>query len=71
MMRGILWSDRVKRAGYGTAAALLTMMATQAAVFAKSVPEVVAPEISGASISAGLGLLGAGVLWLRARRGSK
>ena len=26
------------------------------------------PEISGASLSAGLGLLGAGMLWLRARR---
>jgi MYXO-CTERM domain-containing protein len=26
------------------------------------------PEINGASISAGLGLLSAGVLWLRARR---
>ena len=27
------------------------------------------PEVNGASLSAGLGLLGAGVLWLRARRG--
>jgi MYXO-CTERM domain-containing protein len=71
MMRGILWSDRVKRAGYGTAAALLAMMAIQAPVFARTVDVVVAPEISGASISAGLGLLGAGVLWLRARRRSK
>jgi hypothetical protein len=26
------------------------------------------PEINGASLSAGLGLLGAGMLWLRARR---
>ena len=31
-------------------------------------PPVAVPEINGASLSAGLGLLGAGVLWLRARR---
>ena len=31
-------------------------------------PPAVVPEINGASLSAGLGLLGAGVLWLRARR---
>jgi len=31
-------------------------------------PTVPVPEISGASLSAGLGLLGAGMLWLRARR---
>jgi hypothetical protein len=29
------------------------------------------PEINGASLSAGLGLLAGGVLWLRARRKSK
>ena len=29
------------------------------------------PEIDGASLSAGLGLLAGGVLWLRARRKSK
>lgn len=29
------------------------------------------PEINGASLSAGLGLLGAGLLWLRARRSVK
>ena len=29
------------------------------------------PEIDGATMSAGLGLLGAGVLWLRARRRTK
>ena len=31
-------------------------------------PPAAVPEINGASLSAGLGLLGAGVLWLRARR---
>lgn len=31
-------------------------------------PPVAVPEINGASLSAGLGLLGAGMLWLRARR---
>ena len=36
----------------------------------QTVPSVV-PEISGASLSTGLALLGAGALWLRARRGVK
>jgi MYXO-CTERM domain-containing protein len=31
-------------------------------------PPAAIPEINGASLSAGLGLLGAGMLWLRARR---
>ena len=31
-------------------------------------PPAAVPEINGASVSAGLALLGAGALWLRARR---
>ena len=34
-------------------------------------PPVAVPEISGASLSSGLALLGAGALWLRARRSAK
>jgi MYXO-CTERM domain-containing protein len=34
-------------------------------------PPAVVPEINGASVSAGLALLGAGMLWLRARRSVK
>lgn len=34
-------------------------------------PPANVPEINGASLSAGLGLLAAGVLWLRARRRMK
>ena len=68
-MQGILWSDVVKRLGLGVAAAAVAMVSIEAPVFAGAVPAV--PEIDGASLSAGLGLLGAGVLWLRARRGSK
>jgi MYXO-CTERM domain-containing protein len=70
-MQGILWSDRIKRLGYLAAAALLAMTATEAPVFASLTPVAPVPEISGASLSAGLGLLGAGVLWLRSRRRSK
>ena len=51
------------------AAVLGVLLATALPAFAGSVGEV--PEIDGASLSAGLGLLGAGVLWLRARRRTK
>ena len=68
-MSGILWSDVVKRVGLGALALGVAMVAIEAPVAAGAVGEV--PEISGASLSAGLGLLGAGVLWLRSRRGSK
>ena len=47
------------------AAAAVAFVAPLAAV--TQTPAVV-PEINGASLSAGLALLGAGALWLRARR---
>ena len=64
-MRGILWSDVVKRVSLGVLAAAVAMLAMGVPLAA--VAEGV-PEIDGASLSAGLALLGAGVLWLRARR---
>ena len=64
-MRGILWSDVMKRVSLGVLAAAVAMVAMGVPLAA--VAEGV-PEIDGASLSAGLGLLGAGVLWLRARR---
>jgi MYXO-CTERM domain-containing protein len=69
-MRGILWSDVVKRVSLGVLAAAVAMVATETAL-AAGVSTTPVPEIDGASLSAGLGLLGAGVLWLRARRRSK
>ena len=51
-----------------TVAVMLVSAAT--AVYAGN-PVVPAPEIDGASILAGLGLLSAGVMVLRARRRSK
>ena len=65
-MQGILWSDLVKRVGLGVLAIGVAMVATEAPV-AAVLTEVV-PEIDGASLATGLGLLGAGLLWLRARR---
>ena len=41
-------------------------LAAEAPLWASRLPDV--PEINGSSISAGLGLLAAGVLMLRARR---
>jgi hypothetical protein len=69
-MRGLLWSDLVKRVGLGMLAAAVAMVAIEAPLFGGA-PGAAVPEIDGASLSAGLGLLGAGVLWLRARQGSK
>lgn len=48
------------------AVAVVTFAVPVAAVINN--PPVAVPEINGASLSAGLGLLGAGMLWLRARR---
>jgi hypothetical protein len=50
------------------AVAAVAFVAPLAAV--TQVPATV-PEINGASLSAGLALLGAGALWLRARRSVK
>ena len=68
-MRGILWSDVVKRVSLGVLSAAVAMVAIETPLVAGAVADV--PEINGASLSAGLGLLGAGVLWLRARRRPK
>ena len=51
------------------ATVLGVMLATAMPAFATTPPDV--PEIDSASLSAGLGLLAGGVLWLRARRRSK
>jgi hypothetical protein len=67
-MKGILWSDVVKRVSLGVLAAAVAMVAIEAPLVASGTP---VPEIDGSSLSAGLGLLTAGALWLRARRGSK
>ena len=66
-MRRVLGSEGIKRHGLGVLALALAMVSLAVPVGASA--EV--PEISGASLSAGLGLLGAGLLWLRARRRSK
>jgi MYXO-CTERM domain-containing protein len=68
-MRGILWSDLVTRVALGIAAAAVAMFATGTSLSAGAA--TVVPEIDGSSLSAALGLMGAGVLWLRARRRSK
>ena len=68
-MPGILWSDVVQRISLGVFAAAVAMVVIESPLIAGATAGV--PEIDGASLSAGLGLLGAGVLWLRARRGSK
>ena len=46
--------------------AVVTFAVPLAAVVGE--PPATVPEINGASVSAGLALLGAGALWLRARR---
>lgn len=51
------------------ATVLGVLLATAMPAFAGQITPV--PEIDGASLSAGLGLLAGGVLWLRARRRSK
>ena len=51
------------------ATVLGVLLATAMPAFATTPVNV--PEIDGASVSAGLGLLGMGVLWLRGRRKSK
>ena len=48
------------------AAVLGVLLGTAMPAFATTAPSV--PEIDGASLSAGLGLLAGGVLWLRSRR---
>ena len=66
-MPGILCSELVKRVGLGVLAVAVAMAAIEAPILAGE-PGAGVPEISGASLSTGLGLVGAGVLWMRARR---
>lgn len=58
-------TSRVSVLVLAVAVAAVTFAAPLAAV---TNPAPAVPEIDGASLAAGLGLLGAGVLWLRARR---
>jgi len=55
----------LKQFGWLAAGVLLLALSASDAVFAQTQP---VPEIDGASITAGLGVLGAGVMMLRARR---
>jgi len=52
-----------------TGALLAVLRAVEVPLSATTVPGV--PEITGSSVSAGLGLLAAGILILRSRRSSK
>ena len=56
----------LKRFGWLAAGILLLVCSASDALFAQGTPP--APEIDGASIAAGLGVLGAGLMMLRARR---
>ena len=49
----------------------VAVMAFAAPLAAVDRPATAVPEINGASLSSGLALLGAGALWLRARRTKK
>ena len=69
-MRRTLRSDLLKRVSLGVLAAVVALVALETPLLAERIVTAV-PEINGASLSAGLGLLGAGMLWLRARRGSR
>ena len=51
--------------------AAVAVLALAAPLAAVTNPPAAVPEISGASLSSGLALLGAGALWLRARRSAK
>jgi hypothetical protein len=64
-MRLTVWSDLVERMSLRVLAAVMAMMALGAPLAAVTTD---VPEIDGASLSAGLALLGSGMLWLRARR---
>jgi len=58
----------LKQFGWLAAGVLLLVLSASDAALAQTQP---APEIDGASITAGLGVLGAGVMMLRARRRSR
>ena len=58
-------NDSTSAVGVGVLAAVAVVMF---AVPLAAITVEAVPEINGASLSAGLALLGAGALWLRARR---
>jgi MYXO-CTERM domain-containing protein len=61
--------DLTSRVSVGVLVAAVTVIAFGVPLAAiTATPPAVVPEINGASLSAGLALLGAGALWLRARR---
>ena len=60
----------IERLNVAILAAIAVVMLAAPLGAVTNVP-VAVPEINGASLSSGLALLGAGALWLRARRGAK
>jgi MYXO-CTERM domain-containing protein len=58
----------LSRASVSLMVVVIAALAFAAPLAAVVDPPVAVPEINGASVSAGLALLGAGALWLRARR---
>jgi MYXO-CTERM domain-containing protein len=58
----------LSRASVSLMVVVIAVLAFAAPLAAVVDPPVAVPEINGASVSAGLALLGAGALWLRARR---
>jgi MYXO-CTERM domain-containing protein len=65
-MRAI-WRELSRHVNVAVTAAAVVLL-LQASLSAFDIPVAAVPEIDGGSLAAGLGLLGAGVLWLRARR---
>lgn len=56
------------RVSVGVLVIAITAVVFMVPLAAVTQPTPAVPEISGASLSSGLALLGAGALWLRARR---
>ena len=63
--------DLTSRVSVGVLVVAIAAVAFVVPLAAVTQTPVAVPEINGASLSAGLALLGAGVLWLRARRSVK
>ena len=61
-------NDSTNRVSVGVLVVTVAAVAFVAPLAAVTQTPGVVPEINGASLSAGLALLGAGALWLRARR---
>ena len=65
-MNGVLWTG-IRKAAWVACGLALAMVASEVPALA-SPPSTAVPEISGASMASAMGLVGAGLLWLRARR---